>query len=102
MSGCGLDWFGRGRRRSGEGRKARRKRLTHEDDVVAVIGGFGGLDGQLAVLGRVDELVLSLAHICFQETEVDFVVVDEEESWGAFFSRLGRRFGRRAVVEGHV
>lgn len=37
--------------------------LTHEDDVVAVLVRFGGLDGQLAVLGRVDEGVLSLAHV---------------------------------------
>ena len=53
-------------RRSMRGEEEGEEGLTHEDDVVAVLMGFGGLDGQLAVLGRVDIVVLSLPHVGFQ------------------------------------
>ena len=53
--------------------------LTHEDDVVA--GALPkGQYGFAAVVGRVDEAVVSLPHVRLQESEVDLVVVHQKDS----------------------
>ena len=48
---------------------------THEDDIITVWVPLGCLHSLQTVLSGIDKRVLSLAHIRFEETKVDEIIV---------------------------